>query len=146
MITTLAGLALSLSLTAAETKTTAAVSNEANSKISLTGTAKSMLSILEENQRLRHEMQILHNEVDELKSTVAYANAMAATLAKLQEEKLADSVADKEAEIAYDNLMSSVLGQLEQQKEADKNEDDNARNNFNTMMLGLLVQLKNGNR
>jgi len=105
-------------------------------------TAKTMQFLLDENQRLLKNVESLSNEVEELKSTVAYQQVMDNVLDRLVEEAYAESRADEAALSNYENLMDKVLNTLEAENEADRKEDATAMANYHQLMTSVLLSMR----
>jgi parvulin-like peptidyl-prolyl isomerase len=141
MKTTMIALAAMLMTTGA---VTAADTNSANisKPTSSVSTTKSMQFLLDENQRLLKEVDLLSNEVEELKGTLAYNQMMDKLLDNLVEEANADAQADEAARESYNNLMGNMLLKLGTENQLDRQADAQALAGYQQLMGTLLISLK----
>jgi parvulin-like peptidyl-prolyl isomerase len=105
-------------------------------------TTKSMQFLLDENQRLLKEVDLLSNEVEELKGTLAYNQMMDKLLDNLVEEANADVQADEAARESYNNLMGNMLLKLGTENQLDRQADAQALAGYQQLMGTLLISLK----
>ncbi len=79
-----------------------AVSAETNSTVSLK-------QLQDENILLKQQLLALTNENDEITGRLAYQVTMVSVLAKLNEQRQSEQLAELKAQIDYNRMMSSLL-------------------------------------
>ena len=98
-------LTLGLGSAKAEKSTTVA-SNKASHAVAA---AEAYKSVLEENRRLKLQLEELENLQAEMQSTLAYNQMMGNMMLKLESQKLQEQQAEMEAIHNYNKMMAAAL-------------------------------------
>lgn len=100
-------MALTLGLGSAKAeKTTTLASHKASHAVAA---AEAYKTVLEENRRLKLQLEELENQQAELESTIAYNQLMSNMMLKLKSQKLEEQQAEMEATNNYNKMMAAAL-------------------------------------
>ncbi|MCC6762446.1 MAG: hypothetical protein IT252_14605 [Chitinophagaceae bacterium] len=96
-------MALTLGLGSAKAEKTTTVASHA------VAAAEAYKTVLEENRRLKLQLEELENQQAELESTIAYNQLMSNMMLKLKSQKLEEQQAEMEATNNYNKMMAAAL-------------------------------------
>jgi putative hemolysin len=105
LMISLMALTLGLGSAKAEKSTTAASHKASHAVVA----AEAYKTVLEENRRLKLQLEDLENQQAEMQSTIAYSQMMSNMMLKLEAQKLEDQQADMQAINNYNKMMAAAL-------------------------------------